>query len=66
MRGHEDDEATIVVGTKRFYRRSNEEAIEFASQLPAPVRWQVHLKRTGVIVDSEAYHAAKADEGRKR
>lgn len=58
---HDDNEAEIIVGTKRFYRHSNAEAIEFASSLPEPVRWQVRLK-TGRVVDSEHYRQQKADE----
>lgn len=63
---HDDDEATIIVGTKRFYRHSNADAIEFASTLPEPVRWRVHLKGHSGVIDSEDFRAAKVNEERKR
>lgn len=58
----DDHEATVTFGGKSLPFRSNEEAMEFADSIDEAVRWQVKLKRTGRIVESEHYRIQKADE----
>lgn len=45
----------LIVGNSRYHYSTDMEALEIAESLPEIVRWQVKLKDSKGIIDSERY-----------